>query len=206
VIWDYDSLWQKAKQYIDRAYREDRESDLFAFWASLALEFIARATLARIHPALLANPTDAASFLFAFGYAKTNKPRSIDITTVYLRCVAIEPDFTEDLSKACTTISERRNSELHSGELAFDGISTAIWLAQFYKALSALLKNQNKTLADLLPAEEIGPALEMIEGLEKSYREQAEKAIGQAKKAFFALTDDQQLAKRQLAQQIATAT
>lgn len=201
MIWDYDSLWQKAKQYIDRAYEEDRESDLFAFWASLALEFIARATLAKVHPALLADPTDKNSLLFAFGYETTNKPKSISITTVYIRCMTIAPDFTQEMADACTTISERRNSELHSGELAFDGMPTSLWLAQFYKASAILLASQGKTLSDLLPGnEEVKAAQQMIDGLDTKYRNEADKLIGQARKSFEQLSPDEQSTRREIAQ------
>jgi len=164
MIWDYDGLWQKAKQYVDRAYREEREGSLFAFWSSLSLEFLARATLARIHPALLADPSSPEHLLYAFGIEKTTKPKSIAITTVFLRCTNVCPEFTKDVSDACTTITERRNSELHSGELAFEGIPTSNWLAQFYKACSILLKFQEKSLADLLPPEEVAAANAMIDG------------------------------------------
>jgi hypothetical protein len=45
--WSYDALWEKAKSYADRAFEEERESEFFAFWLTLALEFVGRATLAR---------------------------------------------------------------------------------------------------------------------------------------------------------------
>jgi hypothetical protein len=199
VIWGYDGLWQKAKQYVERAYREDREGPLFAFWSSLSLEFLARATLALIHPALLADPNNPENLLFAFGIEKTNKPKSIAITTVFLRCMSVSPEFTKDVSDACTTITERRNSELHSGELAFDGIPTSIWLAQFYKACSILLKSQKKTLADLLPPEEVAAANEMIVGLDRKYHNEAARLIGEAKGRFEKLSQDEQEARRIMA-------
>lgn len=202
MIWDYDSLWQKAKQYIDRCYTSEREGPLFAFWASLSLEFLARATLAQVHPALLADPTDQKSLLFAFGFPATNKPKSIAITTVYLRCMALEPEFTQELADACTTITERRNSELHSGDLAFEGVPTAVWLAQFYKACQVLLVRQRKTLADFLPKDEVRAANQMIEGLDRRYHAEAAKEIGQAKARFEGLSAEEQATRRKRATEV----
>jgi hypothetical protein len=191
MMWDYDSLWQKARQYIDRAYAQDREDALFAFWASLALEFVARATLAKFSPALLADPTDSSSLLSALGLAQTSKPKSITITTVYLRCMAINVEFTKELADACTTISERRNSELHSGASAFEELKTSSWLAQFYKACLVLLRMQSKELADFLPSDEVAAAIQMIDGLDQSYRDEAKKLIGTAKSSFERLTSEE---------------
>ena len=72
--WTTDSLWNKAKIYITRAFSGEREDDLFPFFASLGLEFLARSALAKIHPALLADPSDGASVMYAFGYPTTDRP------------------------------------------------------------------------------------------------------------------------------------
>jgi len=198
MIWSHDSLWQKAKQYIERAFAADRESPLFPFWASLSLEFLARACLAKVHPALLADPDKPENLLFAFEIGATDKPKSIAITTVYLRCRLIAPEFTDDLAKACTTLTERRNAELHSGDTSFDGLPTSAWLAQFYKACQVLLRAQGFELGDWIPeAEDVRAAEEMIQALEQKHRDEALKRIGEAKGAFQKLPPDDQTSRHE---------
>jgi hypothetical protein len=51
--WSSDTLWNKGKLYLARAFEQDRSGELFPFYASLGLEFLARAVLASIHPARL---------------------------------------------------------------------------------------------------------------------------------------------------------
>jgi len=60
-LWEYDKLWQKAKVYIQKAFEEDREGEMFPFWATIALEFVARTTLAKVHPVLLADLSSSPS-------------------------------------------------------------------------------------------------------------------------------------------------
>ena len=95
MIWSYDSLWQKTKTYVDRALAQERESDEFALWSALTLEFLARATLARVHPALLADPRTGANLLHVFGYGTLDSPKSIMAKTVFERCRVIVPEFTK---------------------------------------------------------------------------------------------------------------
>lgn len=48
----------EGKNHIDKALLQDGESEMFPFFAAIALEFIARAIAANLHPALLAEPKD----------------------------------------------------------------------------------------------------------------------------------------------------
>jgi hypothetical protein len=65
--WSPESLYNKAKVFAGRALDEPIESALFGFWMSLTLEMLARAALAHIHPALLADPREPDSIQYAFG-------------------------------------------------------------------------------------------------------------------------------------------
>ena len=57
-IWLEDALLRKARVYVERASSVEAGTGLEALWSLVALEFLARAALARIHPALLADPQD----------------------------------------------------------------------------------------------------------------------------------------------------
>src|SRR5438270_3125806 len=122
-IWSYETLWQKAKLYARLALaEEDRDSAKFALLSTLALEFVARSTLARVHPALLADPREPENLLYAFGYRTDKSPKSIPAKALFARCEVVVPEFTAAERTFAMTLMERRNEELHSGSAAFHGV------------------------------------------------------------------------------------
>src|ERR1700730_12973575 len=100
--WSSDTLWNKGKLYLARAFEQDPKSDLFPFYASLGLEFLARATLASVHPALLADPQDGTNILSSFGFPATATPKSIQAKTVFSRLKFVIQDFSDDDLSLCT--------------------------------------------------------------------------------------------------------
>jgi hypothetical protein len=184
VNWSYDSLWLKATLYINRALKESREGPLFPFWASLALELLARATLAKVHPALLADPQDGENILYVFGYGHAKTPKSIPVKTVFTRCSAIISDFTKDDVASAMVIIDRRNEELHSGGVAFQDLPTQFWLASYFRICSTLLAFQGRPLSDFLGAGEATAALKMIDVDRARTRGIVAATIANAAKAF----------------------
>lgn len=57
---DPDALWLKARLFINHAMDagEPRSYDERALWASLALELLGKAALARVSPLLIAQPNE----------------------------------------------------------------------------------------------------------------------------------------------------
>lgn len=182
--WSYDTLWEKARLYIDRALSEDRDGPLFPFWAALALELLARATLAKVHPALLAEPD---CILMAFGYDTGKAPKSVMVKTVFLRCQKIVPGFGDEELKTCMTIIERRNEELHSGTLAFEEVPTGLWLSSYYRICKLLLSPQSQSLVTFLGKDEADAAEKMILASEKQILAVVQKAISVKKTEFESL-------------------
>ena len=185
--WSYDSLWQKTKLYVQRALEAEREGPLFPFWAILALELLGRATLAKVHPALLADPQQGENILHAFGYGAAKNPKSVSAKTVFLRCKEIVPNFTEQDVKICMGMIERRNEELHAGAPAFEDLPTQLWLADYFRLCQLLLSSQDLTLVDLFGQEETSAAEEMIQAAEEQVLKKANQAIAEAKKLFLLL-------------------
>lgn len=132
----------------------DSDSWEYALWSSLSLEFLARSALANISPTLLAETEKSwASLYHALGFTPTEErftPKSIAVSEVFKRLTAIVPEFTKENQDFGILHTGRRNSELHSGELAFDGIKSSNWLPQFYKTCKALLASIGLTLNDFL--------------------------------------------------------
>lgn len=192
--WTYEKLWVKGKNYIDKALLQDRESELFPFFAAIALEFIARATLAKVHPVLLAESKDGENILYAFGFQKRTHyiPISIPTKLVIERCEVIVPNFTETEKAFCKDITVKRNEELHSGNLGFNNFPTKIWLSKYYKTLKILLEFQDKTLSDLLQSSEAEAAEEMIIERDADLEKKVRDRISLHRKTFSSLTVDLQ--------------
>jgi hypothetical protein len=161
--WSYDSLYTKAQVSMERAFLADRNSSLFPFWASLGLELIARATLSKIHPALISDPREGNNILHAFGYGSSKEPpKTIGAKTIFLRLQVIIPTFTKDDEKFCQSFINMRNEELHTGTPIFEDYPTNSWLTKFYKATKILLEFQGKTLEDFIGKQESEIAEHMI--------------------------------------------
>lgn len=193
-IWTYDKLWNKAKVYMQRALAEDREGELFPFWCAISLEFILRATLAKVHPALLADPSSGDNLLYVFGHIRSAKhvPISIPTKTVLERCEAIVPNFTEIEKNFCKEMTIRRNEEIHSGGLGFDGFSNNKWLSKYYRTLKIILSFHEKNLDELIGRDEVEAANEMISEKEKDLLKKVLDRISFHKKEYEKLENEKQ--------------
>ncbi|WP_013320545.1 hypothetical protein [Gloeothece verrucosa] len=153
--WDYEGFWHKAKIYIKYGNEATEDSPLFPFWYFLALELLAKATLAKIHPVLLAdtnNNNKEESILYAFERPikiKNKKPTTISVSTVFSRCESFVDNFTNKESQSCNNWMELRNIELHTGRPAFEGLKTDTWLPEYYRICQIFLAHQHKDLEDL---------------------------------------------------------
>jgi len=130
MVWDTEQYWRKTVRYVELASHLERESWERPFWLSLALEFLARASLTKVHPALNADPEgDGLNLLYAFGFKLKGQPKSLPIHAVLLRLQRIIPEtFTEPRRTFCDFLSNERNKELHTCELPFDALHAAIIL------------------------------------------------------------------------------
>ncbi len=138
----------------------------YALWSGFSLEFLARAALANVSPALLAE-TDKnwASLYHALGFNPTEErfsPKSIAISEVFKRLMAILPNFTKEHEAFGILHTGRRNSELHTGEPAFDGIKGSVWQPRFYQTCEILLSSVGMTLDDFFGKDEANVAMQLI--------------------------------------------
>jgi hypothetical protein len=138
----------------------------YALWSSFALEFLARAALANVTPALLADTEKNWSSLFhALGFTPTDErftPKSIAVSEVFKRLSAILADFTKEYEAFGIQHTGRRNAELHSGEAAFDGIKGSTWQPRFYQTCQILLASMGLLLADFVGEDESQVATQLI--------------------------------------------
>jgi hypothetical protein len=179
--WTVDTLWAKGKAYLAQAFSEDRDGERFPFYATLGLVFVARAVLAKRHPVLLADPQDGENILYACGLPATAKPKSIPAATVLRRLRLLIDTFSEQDIALCTLLFDLRNRELHTGELAFQGISTGQWIVDFYRVLTKLVEHLGYKLSDIIGADEANAAAELIAASLSDKTAEVKKRIGQLK-------------------------
>jgi hypothetical protein len=132
------------------------------------LEFLLRATLADYSPALLADTKDVNNLFSAVGIqpkAKRFDPKSIATKDVIDRLAAIIPEFISELSGFSLRHTAQRNSELHSGQTAFEGIKHSSWLPLYYQTCKVLVTDLGRDLANIFGKDEASTAEKLIAAL-----------------------------------------
>ena len=151
--WSAESLFCKAQLYVERMETHTADDWQFGFWSTLTLEILARAALAHISPVLLAQENNWRHLYYALtGNHITTKyiPRSVATGKVLSRLKELVPNFNDEIYSFCVQHAERRNAELHSGDLPFEVLETSEWISKFYVACNVLLESMNRTLSDLV--------------------------------------------------------
>ena len=166
--WSTEALFAKAQRYAQMMLDSDRTEWQFGFWSALALEMVARAALASISPALVADAKDWTNVLYALGHSPSEtkcSPKSIDANDLLKRLEAVFRSFTREMSNYSATHMNKRNSELHSGALPFDGVGSSTWLPMFYLVCKTLCEAMGHSLATLFGGAEAKNAEEHISAL-----------------------------------------
>lgn len=145
-----DALLAKSKLYAHRALKAKScdEDEIYQIWAALALELLAKASLAAIHPCLVVDPVNPNSLLEACGINTDTKVKTVDAHVVYARLKHTVPKFGTPNAEACLRISQRRNAELHSGLAAFAGIQADAWEGEFWSTAQLILASMELELED----------------------------------------------------------
>lgn len=192
--WSADALFSKAVNYAAEMERCRPDDWRFRLWASLSLELLARAALARISPTLLAQPRGEAwrNVYHALGFEPTKKgftPKSISTTEVLKILREVIPSITKELYDSCVEQCWFRNAELHTGEDTFTGCGTSGWLPQFYASCQVLLRSLGKGLDELFG--DVKSAERMIAALQDTAAESVRKDIYEHKGAWAEKTPQQ---------------
>jgi hypothetical protein len=91
-----DALMGKSQAYVGRALAAKAAGSMgeYQLWASLALELVGKAALAKIHPCLVADPNSPASLFAAAGMSV-----GTDIKTVIAKTSTGSPTFQNALTR-----------------------------------------------------------------------------------------------------------
>ena len=125
--WSADALYAKAVRYAEKITESSSDSWEHALWSGLSLELVARAALSNLSPALLADVQNQrlGNLAHALGFPPFEakfSPTSIGTIAVLARLRTLLPDFDTELESFCATHVGRRNAELHSGTMPYDGV------------------------------------------------------------------------------------
>ncbi len=184
-----DALLGKSRYYIGKALLRANENDLeeYQLWASLALELLGKAVLAQFHPCLIADPNHSPSLFVAAGISKTTDVKTIAAKTLFERLRQVIPDFDQTVQSFCGEISERRNTELHSGDAPFKSMKRDAWESKFWWACKIILTSRGLTLTDWLGAEQAATPQEIIDARQAAIKVEVMAAIEESKAKFMLL-------------------
>src|SRR4051794_17617854 len=98
-----DALFAKSQVYIQRAFRAQSANDFeeYQLWASLSLELLGKAALARVHSALVADPQHYESLFAACGKPISPDVKTITAKTLFTRLGHLEKSFDARRQRFC---------------------------------------------------------------------------------------------------------
>ncbi len=162
---DPEAMLGKSRYYITKAMKckEDGDKSDHQLWASLALELLGKACLAKKHPSLVADPMHSISLLAASGFNKGTDIKTITAKTLFERLHTLIDGFDSQVRDYCKKISERRNAELHSGERPFANMEIKSWEARYWYAAQLILSDMDLTLDAWLGADQAESPKQIIQ-------------------------------------------
>lgn len=147
-----DALMGKSQVYIGRALAAKSAGSMgeYQLWASLAIELVGKAALAKIHPCLVADPNSSPSLFAAAGRSVGTDIKTIIAKTLFERLAHVSKRFDEKTKDFCTNMSQKRNAELHSGEAPFEGVVAASWEGRYWHTVEIILEAGDASLESWL--------------------------------------------------------
>jgi hypothetical protein len=200
--WSKDALFSKAQLYAEKMEQHEDSNLEFGIWSALTLEMLVRAAVASVSPVLVADAQDWNNLLYALGGAPKKAkfiPKSAAITDLVARAEDLCPGFTREHANFCASHFARRNSEIHTGNLAFENIGSSTWTPSFYSTCEVLLAAIGETLATLFDKETADRAQEEIAALRDDTAKAVNGTISAHKAVWAGRTDDEREASKQQA-------
>jgi hypothetical protein len=181
-----EAIFAKSKVYVQRAMRckADKDLDEYQLWASLALELLGKTCLAQIHPSLIVNPQDLISLFAASGVHLGTDIKTIAAHTLYERLRHVTKGFDESVKKFCDGISQRRNAELHSGEVPFREMKLSAWEGRYWHAAQLLLDKMGSSLEEWLGADQAQAPKSILKHAQQALVDAALVRVDRAKEDF----------------------
>lgn len=186
VAFDDNALFTKSQLYISRGYRASQGNDLeeYQLWAALALELLGKSTLAWVSPTLVADPQCVDSLFAACGLSKSADVKSITASTLFKRLGKLSKSFDHRVEQFCTSLTLRRNSEIHSGESPFSAMELKKWENHFWHAVEIMLRMQEKSLDNWLSPSDASAKKKLLHDVQTARKKSIAARIENCKKDF----------------------
>jgi hypothetical protein len=183
-----DALHAKSKVYVSRALTRKSAGDLdeYQLWASLALELLGKAALARRHPSLVVDPSHWQSMFVAAGINVTTDVKTITAKTLFDRLAHLVPRFDKTIQNFCKSIAERRNAELHSADLPFHAMRLEAWEARYWHACDTILRAMDSSLEHWVGAADAEAPRQLLDEAAKALDAAVKLRVEAAKEQFAA--------------------
>ncbi|OLT46447.1 hypothetical protein BJF87_22620 [Gordonia sp. CNJ-863] len=182
--YDYEALWLKAKMFLNRAMdqKDSRPFDERALWATLALELLAKAALARTSPVLIAEPTEeGTNLLIATGLLESKSETrfvTVRAKTLFQRCqLAFRPFNATEAGK----MTAARNDYLHGATPGFTSIPEDSWWPLFWRQAIILNTAVDRELDDLVGSDREAEVQRHLDQNRKNIEHRLEMLIQQAR-------------------------
>jgi hypothetical protein len=181
-----DALLGKSKAYIARALAAKGRKDMgeYQLWASLALELLGKAALAKVHPCLVADPQSSVSLFAAAGMNIGTDIKTIIAKTLFERLSHISKRFDKKTQDFCVNMSLKRNAELHSGEAPFEGVVPSSWEGRFWHTIEIVLEATGSTIEKWLGANQAKAPKELLAEYTHALTESAKVKVETAAEDF----------------------
>ncbi len=125
-MWDADDFLAKAKNYGARASANGVDEVARGLFISICLEMLAKAVLARQHPAFVSDQEKIDDALRA--WKSGLKSKTLFLSKVLERLAIVHPEIRHRLVRDLQRFVESRNSEVHSSNSSFESIGEKYWL------------------------------------------------------------------------------
>ncbi|MGY3387789.1 hypothetical protein ACVWW6_000380 [Bradyrhizobium sp. USDA 3311] len=183
-----DALMGKSQAYISRALAAKAAGSMgeYQLWASLSLELLGKAALAKIHPCLVADPQSYISLFAAAGMHVGTDVKTIIAKTLFERLTHVSKRFDKKTQEFCTNMSLKRNAELHSGEAPFEGVVAASWEGRYWHTAEIILEACSSTIESWLGADKAPAPKELLAEYTHATEEAAKIRVETAAEAFAA--------------------
>jgi hypothetical protein len=195
----YESLLGKSRIHAQRAVAAKNAGmdDDYQLYASLALELLAKASLAAIHPSLIVEPENTNSLLEACGFSTGTVVRSIKAQDAYARLKHTVNHFGTPAYDDCRKLAERRNAELHSGEAAFSSMPPTAWEGSFWNSAELVLGSLKLNLDEWLAVDATTPK-QVLKAMRAAKSDAARERIKHAAEEFKRRPDGQKRGKAEI--------
>lgn len=180
--YDFEPFLVKTRLFLNRAMDDDgRSFDEQALWATLGLELLGKAVLAKKSPALIADIQEEGHHLMvALGLTKVgDRNTTIAAKTVFMRCKKMISSLDD---KEAMTFIHARNAFLHGGTAHMTLLHAHVWWSKFWPLVEVLTHELDLIIDDLVGADRVTVVQDHLDFNKKSLQTRYDSLVARAER------------------------